>query len=337
MTANWYEAVKRREGDVDAYIAMRQHAYLDRWKEAGRFIPDGAKVLDIGCGNLYPALFEYFVSKNLDYHCVDVDQSAVDGSREIGARYGYKGDRFAHGFNDEFSFSDGVFDAIFSSHCIEHSFDLSRTFAELSRLLKFGGMLLMAVPLGWEENPEHPYFFTPEQWLALVQDSGFEIRVAQIGREYPESGYDYFIAAKKVGAVAPDYRIRPDAFRKDAYNFVSHTSGLISYTGSRTATSDGRAAHLKGDNWSIKIAVPPGTREILAVFVKHDWSALLEISSTDVTSQHDLFSWFPYAQPQRHTLGARAAISSTLVLLRPVGRNEASRATEGVFCGAMYR
>jgi len=31
MTARWYENVKRTYGDVDAYIATRHTAYLDRW------------------------------------------------------------------------------------------------------------------------------------------------------------------------------------------------------------------------------------------------------------------------------------------------------------------
>src|ERR1700737_4494416 len=83
MTSNWYEQVKKREGNVEAYIAKRQKAYLERWKEAGRFIDDGSTVLDVGGGNLYPDLLSYLKDKKVEYHYIDVDSSAVEGSKKL--------------------------------------------------------------------------------------------------------------------------------------------------------------------------------------------------------------------------------------------------------------
>lgn len=336
MTANWYEGVKRREGDVEAYIARRQGAYLDRWHEAGRFIADGSRVLDIGAGNLYPALFEYFQSKRLDYHYLDVDESAVLGSMAMGASFGFAESKFAQGFNDQFAFADAHFDAIFSSHCIEHSFNLAKTFSELNRILKADGNLLMAVPFGWESNPEHPYFLGPDHWIALLEDHGFSVRVAQIGREYPESGYDYFIAARKVRSDRGPSRIAPDSYRKDNYVFIPSDSESIRYVGAVTRIEEGSAAHLKGHAWSITITLPSSATELLPVLTKHNWSGTIQMVSRDASSWHDLYSWFPYVQPVRHGL-RRLGAGSHQVVIKPIGKNEASWSTEAVLHGVMYR
>lgn len=336
MTANWYEGVKRRVGDVEAYIAGRQDAYMDRWREAGRFIPDGARVLDIGAGNLYPALFEYFRHKGLDYHYLDVDESAVLGSMAMGADYGFTADKFAKGFNDQFAFPDGSFDAVFSSHCIEHSFDLAKTFSEVNRILKPDGNLLMAVPFGWESNPEHPYFLGPDHWIALVEDHGFSVRVAQIGREYPESGYDYFIAARKVQSAGGPCRIAPERFRKDNYTFMPFDSEHIRCKGSVVRTADGSASHMKGGAWTMTLAIPATATEVLPILVKHNWSGTIQITSNDSSSWHDLFSWFPFVQPVRHAL-RRGGFGQHQVVIRPIGKNDSSWSTEAVLHGVMYR
>lgn len=336
MTANWYEGVKRREGDVDAYIARRQSAYLDRWQEAGRFIPDGSRVLDVGAGNLYGTLFEYFKRKRLDYHYLDVDESAVVGSAELGARYGFAPDKFAQGFNDQFHFDNGTFDAVFSSHCIEHSFDLAKTFTELNRILKPAGNLLMAVPFGWESNPEHPYFLGPDHWVALIEDHGFTVRVAQIGREYPESGYDYFIAARKEQPATGPKRLAPADYRKDNYRFIPSDDTNIRITGQVARTPDGAAAHMKGKDWTVTISLPPSASEVLPVLVKHNWSGTVQIASLESTSWHDLFAWFPYVQPVRHAL-RRRTVGNHQIVIKPTGKNEASWSTEAVLYGVMYR
>ncbi|WP_322009726.1 class I SAM-dependent methyltransferase [Paraburkholderia sp. J12] len=335
MTSNWYEGVKRREGDVDAYIARRQDAYLDRWREAGRFIQDGATVLDVGGGNLYSALIEYLKGRRFDYHYLDVDQSAVEGSRALAVTHGFPADRFASGFNDCFSFPDSIFDAIFSSHCIEHSFDLSSTFRELNRILKPGGNLLMAVPFGWEENPEHPYFFGPNHWIALVEDAGFEIRVAQVGREYPETGHDFFIAARKVGAPLSNWRIEPAAYQKESFRFVAHDDSVVRYQGDYSLTTAKDGSHLRGSDWAIRVNLP-GAVEVLPIFRNHGWSGIVQITGGGQISHHDLFSWFPTVQPARHLLTAPRERDRTLTI-QPCGKNPSSRATEAVVYGFMYR
>lgn len=333
MTSNWYEEVKRREGDVAAYIARRHSAYLDRWKEAGRFIPDGSAVLDLGGGNLFPDLFSYLRSKQIDYHYRDVDPAAVNATRELGRDYGYSGERFQLGFNDELDIADQGTDNIFSSHCIEHSIDLQRTFAELNRVLRPGGNLLMAVPLGWERNPEHPYFFDVALWIALVEDAGFEVRVTQIGKEYPESGHDLFIAARKSSAPAAQSRIDPADYRKESYRFHPFNGAGLRLRGDARAAQGLEALHLRGADWQVTFRLPPGTSEACPILLHHPWSGQVSVTTGSSQVSEDLYSSFTYVQPVRHKVSPRA----TSVELRPCGRHPASRGTEAVLFGFLLR
>ncbi len=335
MSANWFERVKSREGNVEAYIGKRQLAYLDRWREAGRFIGTGSRVLDVGGGNLYQSLVEYLVSKDIDYYYVDIDQSAVDGSRNLASRFGMDGSHFTMGFNDRLEFPGEYFDAVFSSHCIEHSFDLRETFNHLNRVIKHGGNLLMAVPFGWEQNPEHPYFMGPGEWITLVEDAGFKIRVAQVGSEYPESGFDFFLAATKIEVPKPNSRISPVDYQKSTFQFLPYQDSRIVCTGDVSAAVNWDAIHLRGDNWCISIDIP-NALEILPIFSHHHWSAIIKISGKGYSTFHDLYSWFTMVQPIRCKIPNRRYFRRPL-MVGPVGSNPLSWSTEGVFHGVMYR
>ena len=329
MTARWFENVKATHGDVDAYIATRWAAYLDRWREAARFIADGARVLDVGGGNLFPPLVEFLRERGFRYAYLDVDPLCVEGSRNLARSLGLEGAVFEHGYNDALPFPDASFDAIFSSHCIEHSIDLARTFAELNRVLAPGGNLLMAVPFGWEDNPEHPYFLAPEDWISLVTDAGFAIRVAQVGCEYPELGYDYFIAARKVSPPKLS-RLDPADYRKTRYRFVPWNDPAITCHGAKAEQGD----HvILLDDWRVEITVPDTAREILAVTHCHEWSGTIELASGDTRVIQDLSSWFPYVRPVRLTLPQ----APSRVTIRCRGRNPSSHASQCVLSGVMIR
>ena len=329
MTAQWFENVKQKYGDVDAYIAKRCDAYLDRWKEAGRFISDGSDVLDIGGGNLYEGLVQYLKDRGFRYSYRDVDYGSVDLAKDITARMGLEAPSVEHGFNDQLDFPDNSFDAVFSSHCIEHSIDLQKTFSELHRIIRPGGNLLMAVPFGWESNPEHPYFFGPSEWIALVQDAGFEIRIAQIGYEYPESGADYFIAARKIEQQGI-FRINPDDYRKESYAFVPPDDQSISLTGEFSSVNQGIQS--KSENASITIDVPEGASELLPIFHRHAWSGKIRMSSGETC---DLSSWFDYDMPTEPI--RLSPQEKCQVTINVDGRNPTAHWCEMIFLGYMWR
>ena len=332
MTARWFEGVRNRVGDVDAYIAGREKAYLDRWREALRFVPDGSRLLDVGGGNMTQRLFAFLAERRLDYWYLDADPGAVAHSRSLGAAAGFEGARFSEGLNDRFDYPDASFDAVFSSHCIEHSIDLASTFAELHRIIRPGGVVTMAVPLGWEVNPEHPYFFGVDDWLAIVQDGGFQIRVWQMGCEYPERGYDLFIAARRMPERPSVMRIDPDRYRKTNLRFLEASDPSIACHGPSTPRNDG--VIMQGSDWHIDVELPPGTREALPVFYRHDWSGIVELTCGSSKTAADLYSLFPWAQPVRLDVSSSSAAS---LHIRPIGNNPASRSSQGVLRGLLLR
>lgn len=333
MSARWYENVQQR-GNVEAYLAQRKSAYLQRWKEATRYLLDGAKILDIGGGNLFPELLEYLNLRRFDYWYMDVDPAAVSSSQSLAVEAGMNRDQFTQGFNDKLPYPAGAFDAIFSSHCIEHSFDLAQTFREAHRVLRKGGYLLMAVPLGWEENPEHPYFFATDDWLALVQDAGFDVFTVQLSSEYPEHGVDLLLGARRRDSVPASMRISPSDYMKTSYKFLGLNDATISYDGS-CKTVDGMMI-FTGMDWSVTVKLPSGTGEVLPLVARHDWSAIVEFSSDIASVYSDLYSWFPYVQPVRLEVQSRSH-EGPAIHFRPVGRNSASKGTEVVLVGFMHR
>lgn len=332
MTAQWYENVKRLHPDVEAYIATRHAAYLDRWKEAARFINDNARVLDIGGGNIYPALVEFWRSRCFRYSYLDVDPSCVDASRQLASTLGLENATFDNGYNDVLPFRAAEFDAIFSSHCLEHSFDLTKTFNEVNRVLDARGNLLMAVPFGWEANPEHPYFFGPTEWVSLVVDAGFRIRVAQIGCEYPETGHDYFIAAQKISAPS-GFRLDPKDYTKKEFDFISPFDDRLAYMGESVRKDD--HVIMSGDHWTIEFEAPAGAREVLPIVNRHDWSGIVEVSWDGQAVSEDCYSWFTYVQPIR--IKATSVDPSSLVKIASRAKNPSSLSTQGVLYGVMVR
>lgn len=334
MSSNWLLNVSKREADVESYIRGRQIAYLGRWNEALRFVENESKILDIGGGNLDEGVLNLIKSKGLDYFYTDVDPDVVEASKRLAESLGFDGSHFSEGFNDALEFPNEYFDNIFSSHCIEHSFDLAKTFQELNRTLKLGGTLLMAVPLGWEENPEHPYFLDEDNWVALVEDAGFQIRVAQLGREYPESGFDLFIAAKKITDTSADLRLDPKNYRKTNYEFIPCTSETVkaSRHSSKDATTSG--IHLKGIDWRLEVEIPKGATIFAPIFLRHDWSGKIKIQVGDRSETFDLFSHFRYLNP---VIFGLTQTKKRLAVIQPSGRNNNSLGEEAIFIGHLSK
>ena len=334
MTRNWGDNVFAREGgDVEAYFELRRRAYLKRWGEALPFVPPGAALLDLGGGNLFPALFDVLRAHGVrTYDYMDVDPAAVEGSRALALAAGCDPARIIEGFNDELPYPDACFEAVFSSHCIEHSFDLDKTFTELRRVLKPGGVLLMAVPFGWELNPEHPYFFGPDEWAVLVEDHGFSLRAATIGNIYPENGSDYFIAAERTDAPAKRRRLSAAAYRKQSYSFLPFTDARFEYHGDW----DRKPEHAIGMGPSsvLQIKVPAGVSEVWPIVARHDWSGVAGCAWGKQELEVSLFSRISYVQPFR--LSAPAQPRETTLTLKPLRAEPCGWSAQVVVHGMMF-
>lgn len=100
------------------------------------------RLLDVGCGSQpYRRYFQQVAYVGLDIDNEANRQAAV-------ADYFYDGSRFP--------FDDASFDAVLCNQVLEHVFNPQEFLAEIRRVLKPGGRLLLTVPFVWDEH-EQPY------------------------------------------------------------------------------------------------------------------------------------------------------------------------------------
>lgn len=122
------------------------------------------KTLDVGCGiKPYEKLF-----LSSEYIGLDIEQSGHDHSNS-------KVDVFYDG--KIFPFKNEEFDSIVSFQVFEHVFNPYEFLAELNRVLKMEGNLLLAVPFVWDEH-EQPYDYARYSSFGMkhvLRQYGFEI------------------------------------------------------------------------------------------------------------------------------------------------------------------
>jgi len=121
------------------------------------------QLLDVGCGSKpYRSLFAVEA-----YIGLDID-SEMTRKRGI-ADYLYDG--------SVFPFADDSFDAVLCNQVLEHVFNPDEFLAEISRVLKPGGKLLLTVPFVWDEH-EQPYDYARYSSFglrALLEKQGLRI------------------------------------------------------------------------------------------------------------------------------------------------------------------
>ena len=140
------------------------------------------RILELGCGA--GGLLRLLDTWGWRPEGIDVDARAVENavSKKLTA---YVGDIFSR------RYPDNSFDAIVSSHVLEHLFHPKDVLAECRRILRPGGRLIIATPnsraLGYLvfgkswlalDPPRHLHIFSPQAIKQLMRDAGFSsIRV----------------------------------------------------------------------------------------------------------------------------------------------------------------
>jgi len=152
------------------------------------------KVLDVGCGRGdFPALM---ASRGWDATGIELDERIE--RREAGK----KGLHLRFGRLEDVSLPAGRFDAVTMWHVFEHMKDPAWVMGECSRILKPGGLLMLAVPntgslqarlsgRHWFhlDPPYHFYHYTLENMKTLMEGAGFEVlSVKHFSLEYNPYG-----------------------------------------------------------------------------------------------------------------------------------------------------
>lgn len=121
------------------------------------------RVLDVGCGR---KPYRHLVPAE-EYLGVDIDTPVT---RELAAADVYYDGR-------RLPFTDASFDAVICSQVLEHVFTPGDFLAEIRRVLRPGGRLLLTTPFAWDEH-EQPHDFARYSSFglrALLAQAGFEV------------------------------------------------------------------------------------------------------------------------------------------------------------------
>ncbi len=141
------------------YIARRNLAFAISELSANIH----GRLLDVGCGTKpYRALFHVE-----SYRGLDIDSPITRGLGIADDLYDGKG----------FPYQDGTFNSVLCNQVLEHVFNPDEFLAEINRVMKSGGKLLLTVPFVWDEH-EQPYDYARYSSFglkALLEKNGFII------------------------------------------------------------------------------------------------------------------------------------------------------------------
>ncbi len=131
-TREFYEAFDRlREANESLEFSEALHEFKAF---------SGKKVLDVGCGNGY--VLSRYARAGADVQGVDITPKAIELSRRRFELQGLKG-RFDEANAEALPFADATFDLVCSMGVLHHTPDTAKAVAEIHRVLKPGGRLIV--------------------------------------------------------------------------------------------------------------------------------------------------------------------------------------------------
>jgi ubiquinone/menaquinone biosynthesis C-methylase UbiE len=149
---------------------------------ARRHGPPHGRVLEIGCGMGH--LLAWLTDR---YHVFgsDINPWALSQAK----RNVPQGQFMLLSAEEVCAFPEAVFDVVIAKHVVEHLRHPEQTIAEMSRVMKAGGLLILATPnlsspmrtrkksnwIGYKD-PTHVSLKSPEEWLASLRQFGLQPR-----------------------------------------------------------------------------------------------------------------------------------------------------------------
>lgn len=187
------------EGQSAGREIFLQHA--GRYLFAGAYVA-GKTVLDAACGSGFGS--ELLSRSASEVTGVDISPEAVEYCR---ARYTKRNLRFRQMSCSALDFPDASFDAVVSFETIEHLPEPGAFLAEIKRVLKPGGRLIMSTPnrenfaiyTKGEKNPFHVKELSAEEFVELV--GGYLKLETLLGQRYFSPKDVPLLAAYSAGPV----------------------------------------------------------------------------------------------------------------------------------------
>jgi ubiquinone/menaquinone biosynthesis C-methylase UbiE len=167
----------------------------------------GARVLDAGCGD---GVFTVFLNKEgFNAVGIDISQSGIENARRR-----YPGLRFeVASLENSLPFENETFDAVWCTEVLEHLFDVRAALAEINRILRSGGVLVLTTPYHgvvknlvislvafdrhYDTCGPHIRFFTRRSLKSCLEKGGFVVEKSSgVGRFWPV-WMSHFVLARK--------------------------------------------------------------------------------------------------------------------------------------------
>ena len=206
----------------------------------------GETILDIGCGNardILPMLRDGAVIVG-----VDLSEGMIRQARADLAAAGYRDVRLEVGDATALQFADGTFDKIVCSEVIEHIPDADKAMAEMHRVLRPGGILVLSTPnrRSWygfdryvlwshvlRKRWNHPYdnWRSVSELRALVERHGFHVQSAASACYIPGFLLTYrlprILQALVVSIVRRGERLASRAARGSGYTLLVRADKVV--------------------------------------------------------------------------------------------------------------
>ena len=208
-------------------------------RSLSKSLPESARILDVGCGRgvLLSSLADY----GHEVHGMDVSETAVTGADP-------RAQIKVAGCLMECEYPDKHFDQIILWHVLEHLTNPREVLAEINRILKPGGQVIVAVPnfssrqAQWAgpawfhlDLPRHLFHFPVAALRQILERTGFKVAREQ----------HFSLRQNPFGWVQSAFNKREDLTRNALYNMLhNRASGdVVPDTKTRLAL---RAAYLGG-------------------------------------------------------------------------------------------
>jgi 2-polyprenyl-3-methyl-5-hydroxy-6-metoxy-1,4-benzoquinol methylase len=179
---DWREAVWRAvpEDAEPERFAARRAFLLDR-------VTPGARVLDLGCGD--GAFAAALLAAGCAVTMADVADEALRRARLRAPEA--EAVKLAEG--EPLPFAEDAFDVVWAGEVLEHVADVVGLLAEVRRVLRWGGRLLVTTPwhgrvvvatdAHFDPRADHLRFFSARTLRTVLEDAGFvEIEIRRAGR-----------------------------------------------------------------------------------------------------------------------------------------------------------
>ncbi|HEV8286810.1 MAG TPA: class I SAM-dependent methyltransferase [Chitinophagaceae bacterium] len=147
------EYEKAQDKYADEFLYGRYHINEELENIIGT-LPKEAKILDIGCGTGH--LSHYLQKKGFNVIGIEPSQNMLSYARK-----NFPQIQFIEGVSSELPFEDNTFDFILSIEVMRylHSADIAKTYSEVFRVLKKGGLFFSTHVNRWSTDFYFPFYY----------------------------------------------------------------------------------------------------------------------------------------------------------------------------------